>query len=213
VRIIAATNIQVEKAVAERRFREDLFYRLNVVRIHLPPLRERREDIPLLVSYFLRKYARAEAGIPKSVSADLLAAFEAHPWPGNVRELENVVQRASVMAKGDVLVPADLPPEFRGLETMRMATAPATMSPGPDVAPGTALPFDDPAALARALFRWARAEAGRKLIPAVERELIIQALTETGGNQVQAARLLGITRATLRKRVEKYHIRRALQVS
>jgi nitrogen regulation protein NR(I) len=213
VRIIAATNIPVEKAVAERRFREDLFYRLNVVRIHLPPLRERREDIPLLVSYFLRKYARSGAGVPKSVSTDLLAAFEAHSWPGNVRELENVVQRASVMAKGDVLVPADLPPEFRGPETARTVSVPSAVSPAPAVGPGSVLPFDDPAALARALFRWARAETGRKLIPAVERELIIQALTETGGNQVQAARLLGITRATLRKRVEKYHIRRELQVS
>jgi nitrogen regulation protein NR(I) len=210
VRIIAATNLPLEQAVANRRFREDLFYRLNVVRIHLPPLRERREDIPLLVGCFLRKQAQAGSHPPRSVSPEVLAIFDSHPWPGNVRELENVVQRANVLAKADVLVPADLPPGFQPAQS-RPAPARPTTTTGAQPEPGPAT--DTPTELARALFRWARSDASRRIIPTVERELIIQALTETGGNQVQAARLLGITRATLRKRLDKYHIRRALQVS
>jgi two-component system nitrogen regulation response regulator GlnG len=208
VRIIAATNTPLEEAVASRRFREDLFYRLNVVRIHLPPLRERPSDIPLLVRYFLRKHRPPGPGGAKSVSSEVLALFARHAWPGNVRELENVVQRATVLAKGDILLPGDLPPEFRGAASPgppeRAGAAPPAGIPAP--------PADDPAALARALFRRARVDPHLRIIPAVERELIIQALIETEGNQVQAARLLGITRATLRKRMEKYRIRREVQV-
>jgi nitrogen regulation protein NR(I) len=211
VRIVAATNIPLEQAVAARRFREDLFYRLNVVRIHLPPLRERRQDIPLLVNYFLRKHAHRAAQSPRSVSPEVLATFEGYSWPGNVRELENIVQRAGVMAKSDVIVSADLPAEFRKVEP---PPAPAVHRPPGESSEAGATPLsNDPAELARALFNWARAESSRRIIPAVERELIIQAMTETSGNQVQAAKLLGITRATLRKRLEKYKIRRALQVS
>jgi nitrogen regulation protein NR(I) len=211
IRIVAATNIPLEQAVAARRFREDLFYRLNVVRIQLPPLRERRQDIPLLANYFLRKHAHRAAHPPQSVSSEVLAAFDAYPWPGNVRELENVVQRAGVLAKSDLLVITDLPPELQGHEspTVQPVTAPSAAQP---VAPA-ATSSRDPADLARALFVWARSDSSRRIIPTVERELIIQAMTETGGNQVQAARLLGITRATLRKRLEKYKVRRALQVS
>jgi two-component system nitrogen regulation response regulator GlnG len=209
VRIIAATNRPLEQAVAARQFREDLFYRLNVVRIHLPPLRERKEDIPLLVNYFLVKQAAAGATSPKSVSAEFLAAFERHHWPGNVRELENVVQRASVMAKSDVLLPADLPPGFGGEPEGEPRQPPPAPAPP---ASGESIPSSEPVALARGLFRWARTHPEARVLPAVERELVIQALTETNGNQVQAAKLLGITRATLRKRVAKYHIRKQLQV-
>jgi nitrogen regulation protein NR(I) len=211
VRIVAATNIPLEQAVATRRFREDLFYRLNVVRIHMPPLRERRQDIPVLVSYFLGKHAHRAGQPPKSVSAEVLAAFGSYPWPGNVRELENVVQRASVMAKSDLLVSGDLPSEFREREVLASAVADAASTERAEPRVGTT--SGEPAELARGLFLWARGDRSRRIIPAVERELIIQAMTETGGNQVQAARLLGITRATLRKRLEKYKIRRALQVT
>jgi len=209
VRIIAATNKVLERAVAAREFREDLFYRLNVVRIELPALRERVGDIPLLVSYFLRKHARDEAKMPQSVSPEALEALARHSWPGNVRELENVIRRAGVMAKGEVLLLADLPPELQGMERResavpRVSAAEAVESP---------MPSTQPEALANALFRWARTEPSRKVIPTVERELIIQALTETRGNQVRAAKLLGITRATLRKRVEKYRIRQELQIT
>jgi two-component system nitrogen regulation response regulator GlnG len=108
VRVIAATNKPLEEAVAARQFREDLFYRLNVVRIVVPPLREREGDIPLLVNYFLKKFAVLPQP-PKSISRDALAALGRYAWPGNVRELENAIRRALVVAKGDAILPADLP--------------------------------------------------------------------------------------------------------
>src|SRR5882757_3001902 len=117
VRIIAATNKPLEQAVAARQFREDLFYRLNVVRIHIPPLRERREDIRLLVNYFLTKFAKDQPGPPRSVAPGVLKALEKYHWPGNVRELENIVQRALVMAKGDAILLTDLPAEVSGQAT------------------------------------------------------------------------------------------------
>src|SRR6185295_11336164 len=114
VRIIAATNKPLEQAVAARQFREDLFYRLNVVRIHIPPLRERSEDIPLLVNYFLQKSASDKKHAPKSVATNVIKALEKYHWPGNVRELENAIRRAHVMAKGDAILLSDLPPEISG---------------------------------------------------------------------------------------------------
>src|SRR5436190_20548879 len=112
VRIIAATNKPLEEAVAARQFREDLFYRLNVVRIHIPPLRERREDVRLLVNYFLKKFARDQQTQPKSVSTSVIKTLEHYHWPGNVRELENVVRRALVVSKGDAILLSELPPEI-----------------------------------------------------------------------------------------------------
>lgn len=225
VRIIAATNKPLEKAVSDRQFREDLFYRLNVVRIAMPPLRDRREDVPLLVNFFLRKFGQQQKQPPKSISADALALLCGYQWPGNVRELENVVQRAIVVTKGDAILAGDLPAEV----SVGQATPPAVPASPAPAAPSTQPPVaaeepaapaappihDGPAdipALARALFKWARDSKGLKLIPAVERELIMNALAETKGNQVQAARLLGITRATLRKRVEKFGIKQELSI-
>ncbi len=206
VRIIAATNKNLEEAVANRQFREDLFYRLNVVRIQLPPLRERQGDIPLLVDYFLQKYARKHGTAPRVVVPETQQLFERYPWPGNVRELENVIQRALVVAKGEAILPADLPPEIA------RTAPPARIEPAPVPAPSAAPLPNDIQPLVRALFEWARARPQQKLIPAVERELIINALLEHRGNQVHAARMLGITRATLRKRVEKFGIKQELQV-
>src|SRR6266853_5633317 len=117
VRIIAATNKALEQAVAAREFREDLFYRLNVVRVHIPPLRERREDIRLLVNYFLNKFAKDQQRSPKSVTAGVGKALEQYHWPGNVRELENVIRRALVVAKGDGILITDLPGEINGQGT------------------------------------------------------------------------------------------------
>ncbi len=202
VRIIAATNKPLEQAVAARQFREDLFYRLNVVRIHISPLRERREDIPLLVNYFLKKLAHDQQRVPKSVAANVVRALEKYHWPGNVRELENVIRRAHVMAKGDAILLSDLPPEVNG-HAPAGAPAPST----PREAAST-----DTASLARQLFQWARRDPKLKVIPAVERELVIQALKEASNNQVQAAKLLGITRATLRKRIEKFGIHREVKI-
>ncbi len=202
-RVIAATNKPLEAAVAAKQFREDLFYRLNVVRIHIPPLRDRRSDIPLLVNYFLEKIAREQQRPPKSIAASVIKTLEKYHWPGNVRELENAIRRALVMAKSDAILLGDLPPEISG---QGGASAPP---PATTVGETTAT---DAAALARQLFQWARRDPKLKVIPAVERELVIQALKETGDNQVHAAKMLGITRATLRKRIEKFGIQRELNV-
>jgi two-component system nitrogen regulation response regulator GlnG len=203
VRVIAATNKLLEQAVAARQFREDLFYRLNVVRIHIPPLRDRRSDIPLLVNYFLEKIAREQQRPPKSIAASVIKTLEKYHWPGNVRELENAIRRAHVMAKSGAILQSDLPPEISGKGGDGTPPLPVT------VGEATAA---DAAALARQLFQWARRDPKLKVIPAVERELVIQALKETGNNQVHAAKMLGITRATLRKRIEKFGIQRELNV-
>jgi nitrogen regulation protein NR(I) len=205
VRIIAATNRQLEQAVAARQFREDLFYRLNVVRLHLPPLRERREDIRLLVNYFLKVFAKDQQRAPKSIAPGVLRVLEKYHWPGNVRELENIIRRALVVAKGDAILLSDLPAEITGQGPAGSLAAPVPAAAGE----GTS---EDVVRLARQLFAWARRDPKLKLIPAVERELVIQALKETGDNQIQAAKLLGITRATLRKRIEKFHIERELRI-
>jgi DNA-binding NtrC family response regulator len=202
VRVIAATNKPLEQAVANKSFREDLFYRLNVVQIELPALRNRKEDIPLLVNYFLNKYAQRQKQRPKSISPDVLAALEQYHWPGNVRELENVIQRALVVAKGDVILLGDLPPEV-----MQRGSTPGAVTAQPLIA---AVAEDIPT-IAQTLFVWARKDPKLKILPAVERELIVEALKHTKGNQVQAAKILGITRATLRKRVEKFGIKQELE--
>jgi two-component system nitrogen regulation response regulator GlnG len=203
VRTIAATNKPLEQAVAARQFREDLFYRLNVVRIHIPPLRERRDDIPLLVNYFLKKVGHEQKSPPKSVATNVLRALEKYHWPGNVRELENAIRRAHVMAKGDAILLSDLPPEITGQTPTSFNTA------APAAGDSTTA---DAAALARQLFQWARRDPKLRVIPAIERELVIQALKETNNNQVHAAKLLGITRATLRKRIEKFGIHREMKI-
>ncbi len=228
VRIIAATNQDLEGAVAGRQFREDLFYRLNVVRIAMPPLRERAGDVRLLVNYFLKRFAQERREEPKAVSTEVLSTLESYHWPGNVRELENTVCRATVVAKGDTLLLADLPKE--------LGSGPAPPKAIPGIEPAPPPPPPDTSTLASSvpaqqateesappssgvglpelvtqLFQWAKDNSDLKLIPAVERELVLNALKETRGNQVQAARLLGVTRATLRKRMEKFGIRSELK--
>jgi DNA-binding NtrC family response regulator len=206
----------------------------------MPPLRERQGDIRLLVDFFLRKIGGSGAG-SKSIGEKTLAVLEAYHWPGNVRELENVLRRAVVVSKGSAILESDLPPEIlQSVQSERAARPASTGSssmvetsqgsstpaaPAPSVTPveaglSSALASSlDPAItgdirpLVLQLFRWARLQSGIKVLPAVERELVIEALKETQGNQVRAAKLLGITRATLRKRVDKFGIRRELNVS
>src|SRR5208282_1625984 len=149
VRVIAATNKPLEAAVAAKQFREDLFYRLNVVRIHIAPLRDRRDDIPLLVNYFLKKLAREQQRPPKSVAASVIKTLEKYHWPGNVRELENAIRRAHVMAKTDAILLSDLPPEISGQGPGGAAMPPVAGTAGEAAA-------TDAAALARQLFQWAR---------------------------------------------------------
>jgi two-component system nitrogen regulation response regulator GlnG len=193
VRVIAATNREPERLVAAKKFREDLYYRLNVVRIHLPPLRERKEDIPVLVDYFVRRQSKKIT----RVAPPALGLLTKHDWPGNVRELENAIERAAVVARGDAILVEDLPMTLR--EARPTAVPPEDLSAAIDAA-------------VRPLLELARRDKSLKIIGVMERELIIRALAETAGNQLQAARLLGITRATLRKRIEKFGIQRRLSV-
>jgi two-component system nitrogen regulation response regulator GlnG len=199
VRVIAATNKSPEELVAAKKFREDLYYRLNVVRIHLPPLRERPGDIPLLVDYFLRRLVKS-AKIPGNVtkiSTDALRILMRSSWPGNVRELENVIERSAIVARGDSILPKDLPMEVR--EPRTAVIPPEDLAAAIDAA-------------MRPLYALAKKDPNLKVMAAIERELITRALTETNGNQVQAAKLLGISRATLRKRIEKFGIAQKLEV-
>ena len=210
VRVIAATNKPLEEAVAEKTFREDLFYRLNVVRIQMPPLRERKEDIPLLVNFFLRSIAQKQKLPPKSIQHEAVERLKAYHWPGNVRELENVIQRAVVVAKTDAVLVNDLPREVSGTPVPMAADSPAAVAT--DAAGSAEAQPLTIQTIAAHLFKWARESSDLQVLPAVERELIICALSETGGNQVRAAKLLGITRATLRKRVEKFQIRQEMLI-
>ncbi len=120
VRVIAATNKDLEQLVREKKFREDLYYRLNVVRVKLPPLREREEDVPQIVDFFVQNLAKATKVKARKVSPEALALFAAYPWPGNVRELENVVYRSAVAATGDTILPKDLPEEVRERRTVTL---------------------------------------------------------------------------------------------
>jgi two-component system nitrogen regulation response regulator GlnG len=200
VRIVCATNKNLEDEIAKRTFREDLFYRLNVVRIHLPPLRARKEDIQLLAEYFLQKIANQRHRPLLKLSEEAVRALEAYPWPGNVRELENTMQRAAVLAQSDVLLPKDIPlgqsapPERPTQEVPRTTTQTFANVPTSPLTIDTAIDT---------LFEVAATDEAIQLLPWLEREFTFKAMRRTGNNQVQAARLLGITRATLRKRLER----------
>jgi two-component system nitrogen regulation response regulator GlnG len=186
VRVIAATHQALEERVHQGQFREDLFHRLNVIRIKLPPLRERREDIPLLVKHFLQKSARDLGVEMKQVSDEATKLLASLPFPGNVRQLENLCHWLTVMAPGQVIEAKDLPPE--GLQQ------PAA----------TALDWSE--ALARtAQSRLAKGEAGilDDLTAEFERTLIRVALDHTGGRKIEAAQLLGWGRNTLTRKIQE----------
>ncbi len=188
VRVIAATHQDLDARVREGRFREDLFHRLNVIRIHIPPLRERREDIALLLAHFLAA-AAAELGVePKTLRPEVEDYLASLDWPGNVRQLENTCRWLTVMASGREIHMADLPPELRavGAEAAEEATWEA------------------------ALRRWAsqrlaRGERGLldEAMPAFERVMIETALKRTGGRRQDAARLLGWGRNTLTRKIKE----------
>ena len=225
VRIIAATNKDLWQAVQRKEFREDLFYRLNVVRVQLPPLRERPTDIALLVAYFINKFRLKNPTGPSQIADEAMAAIQRSSWPGNVRELENCVQRAMVLASGNTITLANLPEEIsrgaRSAETPRptfssntpaTAETPQAATPVASSAPAGDLSKTTLANAIETLFHFARSDKQFKLLPAAERELIVRALAETSGNQVQAAKLLGVTRATLRKRVDKFGIQKRMAI-
>jgi len=202
VRIIAATNRDLRQAAQKKEFREDLYYRLNVFSISLPPLRDRLSDVPTLISYFMSKWRSRNGGGPTRISDEAIKTLSTQSWPGNVRELENCIQRAMVLASGDTITQKDLPPAMSGEKE------PVSPPPSPFSGPGVGSleqAFDF-------LFEAIKADAKLKLLPAVEREFIVRALERTAGNQVQAAKLLGITRATLRKRADKFGIQKKMQI-
>ena len=190
VRIVCATNKNLEEEVSKRTFREDLFYRLNVVRIQIPPLRKRAEDVKLLAEYFLQKIANHKHAPPLKLSEEALRVMEAYPWPGNVRELENTLQRAAVMSTADILLPKDIPLGAEEPEILRK-------SEQGDI---NLMPLER---AIEVLFQAASQDTDLPLLPWIEREFTLRAMQKTGDNQVRAAKLLGITRATLRKRLDR----------
>jgi nitrogen regulation protein NR(I) len=192
VRIIAATNRDLGKLIEEGRFRQDLYYRLNVYAIRLPPLRERREDLPLLAQHFVGRFSRELGKEVDGITPEVLESLERYPWPGNVRELQSMLKRTILQATGPVLVPDCLPLAIRGEASETASTMP-TLTP------------EFGAALTR--FVEGRLQAGSttlhdELIALVERHLFLQVLHHTGGNQSQAARILGMTRKTLRAKLD-----------
>jgi two-component system nitrogen regulation response regulator GlnG len=203
VRIVAATNKNLEQEVTKRTFREDLFYRLNVVRVQLPPLRQRLEDVRLLAEYFLHKVALQKRLPQPKLSEEAVRVLEAYGWPGNVRELENTIQRACVLATSSILLAKDIP---LGL-VLTDDAAPAEPATATAASPMTT------ASAIELLLNTATADPDVQLLPWLEREFTLHALKVTHGNQVRAAKLLGITRATLRKRIERFAITKELTIS
>ncbi|HAM59751.1 MAG TPA: hypothetical protein DCQ64_31805 [Candidatus Rokubacteria bacterium] len=193
VRVLAATNRDLEALMKDGRFREDLYYRLNVVSVHLPPLRERRRDIPLLVEHFLAKHGAAlgECG----VAPEALDRLVGHDWPGNVRELENVIQRAMVMATGGVILPEHLP-----IGPVSAAASVAVDATLEEIIEKKLMEC------VRGLREHASANLYDLMIGLVEKPLLRAVLRETGGNQLRAAQILGINRNTLRKKLVEHGI-------
>jgi DNA-binding NtrC family response regulator len=178
VRLIAATHQDLEQLIRQGRFREDLFYRLNVISISVPALRERRDDIPELALHFLKLYAQRCGKPTPQVDDDALAAFKCHSWPGNIRELENVIERAVVVAEGTLITLSDLPPELvRSVDGKVNGDWPEEIQPESE----------------------AQQHRGRK-----ERERLVRALAAARGNKAEAARALGVARSTLVSRLKKH---------
>ena len=204
VRLVTATNRDLEQEIARGNFREDLYYRLNVVPLQIPPLRKRTGDIPLLVSHIIKKFNERLKKTITGISDDCVAALEGHPWPGNIRELENVLERTILFCKGDRIERVDLqlatPGQAEAPPAPRTTTGvlPAVIDEGPDE-DDTAEPAG---AQSGSLKDIVRAETSR-----VERELIVKALDETGGNVTQAARLLKISRKSLQMKMKELGLR------
>jgi len=178
VHVLTATNRNLEEAVAKGEFREDLFYRLNVINIRIPPLRERPEDIAPLATHFVEDLCREMGLGSREITREALAALETYAWPGNVRELRNVLERVLLLEDGECVALDHLPPEIGGKRAAGSAgRAPAFVLPASGVD-----------------------------LEAIEREFLCQALERTSGNKTGAARLLGLTRDTMRYRLEKYGI-------
>ncbi|HEY2847145.1 MAG TPA: sigma-54 dependent transcriptional regulator, partial [Pyrinomonadaceae bacterium] len=187
VRIVAATNVDLKEAVRNGTFREDLYFRLSVVPIELPPLRSRREDILPLAQHFIQKYAEENGReISTSIAPDVLALLENYNYPGNVRELENVIERAVVIALDNEITVECLRPEVRDPEfALKMVAESEGASTSIDIARGISF-YDE--------------------VKRFEIDLIRRALEQTGGHQSRAARLLGLNATTLNSKIKSYNI-------
>ena len=180
VRVIAATNKNLHAEVECGKFREDLYFRLNVVPLTAPPLRERREDVPELAEHFLNTYAEENGFLPKALSEEARDLLLQYDWPGNIRELKNLVERLSIMVSGDTIYPEDLP-------TLDGMTIPKQPGSFPDLGVGKTL---------------------RQVREAVERHYIAEALERHGGNVTRASNALGIERTNLHKKIKQYDLER-----
>ena len=174
-RVLSASNRSLEELVRTGKFRQDLFYRLNVIRIELPPLRHRREDIPLLVNHFMEKFAQDARRPVEGISPEALAALKSHEWPGNIRELEHIIERAVLLGKGATIGLDDLPPHL--------------------IARG------------EGAFVVNQALAKQLTLDELEREYIGRVLESTNGNKTEAARILGVDRTTLYRKLEEYKLK------
>jgi DNA-binding NtrC family response regulator len=181
VRLIAATNRDLGKALEAGTFREDLFYRLNVIPIHVPPLRQRRGDIPLLAEHFLRHSPAGSASQPRGFAPEAMALLERYGWPGNVRELKNVVERARALANREVIQPEDLPAEIRHAGAELSSHSPPMHS-----------------------FKAAKQE----IVTEFEERSLRQLMERSGWNIAQAARASGVHRKTIERKLKRYNLRR-----
>lgn len=193
VRLVTATNKNLEALIKEEKFREDLYYRLNVVTINIPPLRERKEDIPQLADYFLNKYSHELGRGINKISQEALKILEGYDWPGNVRELENVIKKAMLLGKGNtilsehILITKTIISKDVNLKSQLQGLLSQIIKQG----------FQN---RADSLFR--------DIIEETEKVLIIETLSQTNGNQSEAAKLLGISRPTLKEKIEKFGLRK-----
>ena len=189
VRLVAATNRNLEQMVREGKFREDLFFRLNVVRLFMPPLRERPEDVPLLLAHFIRVFSEENSVPPLTVEAGALRTLQAYPWPGNIRELRNFCENAVVLRRGGSLTESDLESKFRNPVLAQPAPAPASPSaPPPPGSAGTST-----------------ASGGGSLsVEENEKRLLREALLKARGSRTKAAELMGVSRRTLHRKIAQW---------
>jgi DNA-binding NtrC family response regulator len=191
VRLVAATNKDLVKEIENGRFREDLYYRLNVVPIHIPPLRERHSDIPNLVSHILEKFKVRLGKEVDEVAPEAMERLQRYEWPGNVRELENLLERTILFCKGPQILLEDLPEDLQRGPAAAKEARPAAEGREVGIPAGEA-----------SLKQIVRAETER-----VERELILAALKETGGNVTHAAKRLKISRKSLQNKMKELGLR------
>lgn len=182
VRLVAATNRHLEAMVREGKFREDLFFRINVVRLLMPPLRERTEDIPLLLAHFVKQLSEENKVPPLSVEPGALRTLQSYPWPGNIRELRNFCENAVVLRRGGSLTEYDLDPKFRATEV-----APVAGTTGEPGAPGMVVP-----------------PAASLSVEENEKRLLREALLKARGNRTKAAKLMGVSRRTLHRKIAQW---------